>query len=235
MMETILKIAGGLLGILVPFLFIMTLTKGIRRSNLDEEKKQKLSRRVAVTVALFTFLVWILSLSEILDYHAGDLVPRYFVPLLVFVLTGLCLLASRNFQAVLSSTPLSALVGAQVFRLAGVAFFVIAYLQILPGSFTLAGYGDLLTGILAIAASKAIQNKSANAKWLFWLFNIAGLFDLMNVAVMLLAYYPLWYNSSPTSENASHFSLVMIPAVAAPIAMLLHIYSIVNAIRLKQV
>ena len=233
-MEILLEIAGGLLGILVPFLFFFTLRKGIDRTDLDDERKADYKRILGTAVGLGTVLIWVLSLSKVLNYHEGDVVPRFAIPLVVIVFTGICIAASRDFQTILASTPLPVLVGVQAFRLAGIAFFVIAYLKILPGSFQIAAYGDLLTGILAIIASRALQNNSSNARLYFWLFNVVGLFDLVNVAVLLLLHYPLWSDTLPTSEAATQFSLVMIPALAAPFAMLLHFYSMVAAVRPRE-
>src|SRR5689334_5275652 len=145
-MEIFLKIAGALLGILVPFLFYTTIKKGIGRSDIGEEKKVEYKRILVTFVATGTILVWILSLSKALDYHAGDIVPRFAIPLVLIVFLGICIVASKDFQNILAAIPLSVLVGVQTFRLAGIAFFIIAYLNILPGSFQIAAYGDLLTG-----------------------------------------------------------------------------------------
>ena len=234
-METSLKIAGGLLGILVPYLFIITINKGIKSSEYDDERKLNYRQILWTLVTLGTLSIWILSLSKVLDYHEGDVVPRFVIPLVAIVLLGLWLLGNEYFQSILSTTSISALVGVQAFRLAGTAFFLIAYLKILPASFQLAGYGDLFTGILAIMASNAIQKKSTNARFLFWVFNAVGLLDLINVAFLLLFYYPLWNKTMPTSEAATQFSLIMIPAIAAPFALLLHIYSIIGAVKPKEV
>ncbi|PWU00319.1 MAG: hypothetical protein C5B52_09140 [Bacteroidetes bacterium] len=233
-METSLKIAGALLGILVPYLFIITLNKGIRVSHFDDERKGKFKQILWTLVVIGTIAIWILSISKTLDYHTGDVVPRFAIPLLVIVIMGIWLLGNKYFQTILSSTSLVSLVGVQSFRLAGTAFFLITYLKILPAPFQLAGYGDLFTGMLAIAAANAIHKKSASARGLFWLFNVVGLLDLFNVSILLLVYYPLWNNSAITSEAATKFSLIMIPAIAAPFAILLHIYSIVSAIKPKK-
>lgn len=232
-MESILKIMGGLLGVMIPFLFAMNLNKGINNSALDAEKKIKYRRTLILVIVLSTILIWALSLSKILDYHKGDPVPRFAIPLIVFVFIGLYLVKNKDYQTILAAMPLSVLVGVQSFRFAGTAFLIIANLKILPETFRLAGYGDILTGTMAIAASMALLRESHNAKLLFWLFNIVGLLDLLNVAFMLLFYYPEWNPNTPNSESATQFSLVMIPALVAPIAMLLHIYAIFNAVKVK--
>jgi len=228
-MEAILKIAGAVLGAIVPFLFAMKLNEGIRNTHFDAGRKLRYRQIVIMSVTASAVLVWILSLSKVLDYHEGDMIPRFAIPLIVFVVIGLCLLKNKYFQSILSSVPLSSLVGVQVFRFAGTAFLVIAYLKILPPAFQLAGYGDILTGSLAILSSVALLKGSGNARLLFWLFSIAGLLDLLNVAFLLLLYYPAWSDSIPNSEHATQFSLVLIPALVAPIALLFHAYAIFNA------
>ena len=232
-METLLKIMGGLLGLGIPFFFAMNLNKGIMNSDFDAGRKLKYRQILISTITVSTILVWTFSLSKILDYHKGDQFPRFAIPLVLFVFIGLYLIKNKDFRTILSAMPLSALVGAQSFRFAGTAFLIIAYLKILPPAFQLAGYGDILTGTLAILSSMALLKQSSNSKLLFWLFNIVGLLDLLNVAFLLLLYYPLWSVSIPTSESATQFSLVMIPAIVAPIALLLHIYAIFNAVNLK--
>jgi hypothetical protein len=218
---------------MIPFLFAMSLNKGIQNSNFDAKRKLKYRQTIIWAITLSTVLVWKLSLSKILDYHKGDSIPRFAIPLVLFVCIGIYLIKNKDFQTILAAVPLSALVGAQAFRFAGVAFLLIAYLKILPQAFQLAGYGDFLTGSLAVLSSTALLKKSGNSKLLFWLFNMVGLLDLLNVASLLLLYYPIWSQSIPTSEPATQFSLVMIPALVAPIAMLLHIYAIFNAVHLK--
>jgi len=232
-METILKIMGGLLGLVIPFLFAVTLNKGIKNSRLDEAKKLRYKKILVSVITVFTILVWALSLSKTLDYHKDDRIPRFAMPLVLSAYIGLHIIKSKDFRSILSAIPVSSLVGIQTFRFAGAAFLIIANLNILPQAFLLAGYGDILTGALAILSSIALLKHSINSKLLFWLFSIVGMMDLLNVAFLLLLYYPEWSRNVPTSESATQFSLVMIPAIVAPTALLLHIYAIFNTITLK--
>jgi hypothetical protein len=51
----------------------------------------------------------------------------------------------------------------------------------LPASFAIpAAYGDLLAGVLALAAIVALRARSPIALPLTWLFNVLGLLDLIN-------------------------------------------------------
>lgn len=57
-----------------------------------------------------------------------------------------------------------------------------------PASFAVpAAYGDLLAGLLALAALVALRGRSAVALVLVWLFNVVGLLDLINAFYQGLA------------------------------------------------
>ena len=83
------------------------------------------------------------------------------------------------------SVPLSTLIGVQMFRFAGAAFLLVAYLGILPGAFASGGYGDVATAMLAtVAALLFARGATGGARMVFWAFTLAGLCDLLNVAYM---------------------------------------------------
>ncbi len=232
-MEMILTILGALLGVLVPVLFAYTLLQGIRRSPLDAAKKAMYSRNAVVVVTLWTILVWVLSLSGWVNYHVGESVPRIALLLFIPVLIGLYLFTNSTVKTILDATPLATLVGVQVFRLAGFVFLIIPGLGMLPHAFVSGGYGDLVTGILAICAAMMLMKKAPSANMLFIAFSVIGLFDLLNIAGMMFYYYPLWHWSGISSAAMSTFSLVMVPALAAPMAMLLHFAAIRNFVMKK--
>jgi hypothetical protein len=233
-METILKIMGGALGILVPILLIYTLNSGISKAPFPEDKK-KSYRILSMTFIIgWTGLVWMLSIRGVFSYHIGDQVPRFLIALFVPALTGILLLLDKTFRVIIDHISVSLLVGVQTFRLAGFAFLIIAGMDILPKAFSSGGYGDILTGALAIIASRMLVRKDDGSKLFFWAFNLSGLIDLLNVAFLLLYYYPIWNHSEITSAAAFDFSIIMIPAIAAPVALILHFYSIRNYLFIKK-
>src|SRR5262245_12011176 len=231
-MEILLLVAGAALGLMVPFLFTHAVIQGIERSPLPLATKTRFKTIAIAAVGGWTLLVWATSLSGLIRYQPGDSFPRFVIPLMVPVIAAVALAASRSaFRTVLDHAPLGTLVGVQTFRLAGVAFLLIVYLGILPPSFARAGYGDLVTGALALSTSLALARKSRSSHILFWLFSVAGLYDLMNVAYLLLAYYPLYSDTVPSSAPAFEFSLVLIPALFASMALLLHLFALRSYLR----
>jgi hypothetical protein len=226
-MDLVLKIMGGSLGLLVPCLFVIALAKGIDKAPFAHAQKVSSRKGITGLVAFWTMAVWALSLAGAFSYHPGDSIPRVLIPLFAPVLIGLVALASRDFRTILDHTPLAALVGVQSFRFAGAAFLLVVHLGILPTEFATGGYGDLVTASLAVAAALLLtRGPTAIGMAAFWGFTLAGLFDLLNVAYLMLRYYPIWYSDAPSSAPLSDFALIMIPAVAAPLALLLHTYAI---------
>jgi hypothetical protein len=225
-MEMTLKLLGAALGLLVPYLFVFTLSKGIYRSPFEENMKVRLRRTIFSVIWGWTALVWILSLTGSFSFHDGDVFPRFLLPLLIPVLIGLALLFNQDFRTVLDHTPLSVLTGVQTFRFAGFSFIIFAHMGILPMLFAGGGYGDIITGALALSSAILFWKQKEGGRRVFLAFSAVGLIDLLNVAFLLLKYYPIWYSSVPNSAPAADFSLVMIPAIAAPVALLLHFYAL---------
>ena len=229
-MNLLLIVAGGALGVVVPLLFAWALMRGIERSPFDVAVAASHKRTVKRVVGVWTLAGWLASLSGVVSYHEGDPFPRFLVPLLAPVAAGLVLMASRTFRTIVEHMPARTLVGVQTFRLAGVVFFVLTGLGILPGAFTSSGYGDLLTGVLAASAAVALGRRSRAGNVLFWSFNAVGVLDLLNVAWLLLAYYPSHYRAVPSSAPAFEFSLALLPILAAPMALLLHCHAILGSV-----
>ena len=227
-MDNILTLLGGILGIVVPVLFAFTLSQGVVRSVLSSAQKSSYGRSIKIVVFLWTAAIWIASLVGIMKYHAGDSWPRIAIPLFVPVILALLLLLHPAFKAVVDNIPVPTLVGVQVFRLAGFVFLIIPGLGHLPHAFVTGGYGDIATGMLAIGAGMMLSKKSPGATLLFVLFSVVGMCDLLNVAGLLFYYYPSWSSAVPSSAALAEFSLVMVPALAAPIALILHLYAIRN-------
>ena len=225
-LETALTVMGGALGLLVPGLLAWALVRGAELAPLSREVKARAKTFLIAGIGFWTSVVWTASIAGWISYHPGDLIPRFVIPLMVPVIVGLIALANRTFRTILDHTPLATLVGVQAFRLAGFAFLIVANIGMLPTVFASGGVGDIATGILAILAAGLIAKRAKGSSTAFWAFNAVGLLDLLNVAFLLLMYYPIWSDAIPSSAVAADFSLVMIPAIAAPAALLLHAYSI---------
>ena len=177
--------------------------KGIAGSPFDESKKRQLRRTGFSLIWGWTALVWILSLMGMFSFHDGDSFPRFLLPLFTPVLIGVFLLFKQDVRTILDNTPLSVLAGVQTFRFAGFAFIIIAQMGILPMLFVTGGYGDILTGALALLSAILLSKQKESGKRVFLAFSAVGLIDLLNVAFLLLKYYPIWYSAVPNSAPAA--------------------------------
>jgi hypothetical protein len=82
----------------------------------------------------------------------------------------------------------------------------------LPASFAVpAAYGDLLAGLLALAAMGALRTRSSIAIPLTWLFNVVGLLDLIN------AFY------QGLSNNVQLGAAYYIPTFIVPALVITHL------------
>jgi hypothetical protein len=230
-MQLVLKVMGAALGLIVPALFVSVLLGGVRRSPLTPGAKARFRSSIIGVVIVWLVCAWVASVSGAISHHPADVVPRWLGGLALPTAIGLLALSSKSFRTIVESVPLQTLVGVQAFRLAGLAFLLIVSLGILPRTFASAGDGDLATGVLAIVTAMLLVRSSPVARPAFWAFTIIGLGDLLNVAFMLLKYDPIWYQGTPSSAAAATFSLVMIPAVAAPVALILHVYAVMRQVR----
>ena len=216
------------MGVAVPVLFAIAMNQGVARSPLNDQQKCIYRRTINRVMVFWTALVWIASLMGIMTYHAGDSRPRIASPLFIPVIIALALLLHPAVKTVVNNIPTATLVGVQTFRLAGFVFLIIPGLGHLPQAFVAGGYGDIATGMLAIIAGMTLAKKSPGATLWFVLFSVVGLCDLLNVAGLLFYFYPSWSSAVPSSAALADFSLVMVPALAAPIALILHLYAIRN-------
>jgi hypothetical protein len=224
-MTTIFVIAS-MIGAIVPLLLIIVLFAGIERSPFDEATKQRYKIISIASAAMWAAVIWGLGIIGVFSYHAGDVIPRFLVPLLVPVLFGLNLLRKHDFRTILNHTPLSLMVGMQTFRLLGVLFIVVVNADLAPKNFVTGGYGDIITGSLALLAGIMLKNDITGAHAMTWSFMTAGVVDLLNVAFMLLYYYPTWSNAQPSSAGATEFPLILVLGLAAPFALTFHFYTL---------
>jgi hypothetical protein len=127
------------------------------------------------------------------------------------------------------NAPLPALVWPHVLRVVGAVFLIAMAMGKLPAVFALpAGLGDVAVGISApFIARRLARGDRTGAVW----FNVLGLLDLV-VAVSLGFLAGLGpvrvIDVSPSTADVAVLPLVLVPVVAVPLAMALHIRTLVR-------
>lgn len=230
---TAIIIFSYVLSIVAPLAFGYVLMDGVRRAQFDATKQTRLNTWLISVLTLWVVTVFALTMSGVFEYQIGDKIPRFMVALLVPTMVLMLLLLNKTFRHILDHTPVYAWSVGQFFRLFGVVFFLVASLGLGPSDLITSGYGDLLTGILAITAGWMLFKRREGAIRWAWIFTTVGMLDLVNLSVILLRYYPIWSDYTPSTAGAGAFPLVLIVGITAPIALIMHVYMIRTLINKK--
>ena len=132
---------------------------------------------------------------------------------------------SPSARAALLGMPMPFLIGLNVWRLAGGFFLLLAAAGRLAGPFpTSAGWGDIITGALALPVAWLVLRGQGRA--LVWTWNAFGTLDL----VAALAFGIISANGSPLqiihagqgSEAVQMLPWSLIPTVLVPMFLIVH-------------
>ena len=188
------------------------------------------------TFAGFALLGWaatalLLGWIGIFEARASTRVPLIVVGIALPLIAGSVLLSrSTMLRRVLDQIPPHRLVAIQVYRVLGCIFLVLYSFAMLPGVFALpAGVGDVAVGLAApvVAYLYAAGYRRSCLAVLLW--NVIGVADLaLAVALGFLSSpgpFQLLALETPNFMITA-FPLVLIPAFAVPLSILLHLASL---------
>ena len=199
---------------------------GLTRAGL--ETRERVFTWLCVTVPLVAWLFVVLELAQAGTFRPGA-VPVPAIPLAVILplAAGLpLLLRSANVAAALDAIPASWLVGLQVYRVLGAVFLARWAAGQLPAEFALpAGTGDVLVGLLALPVAFYVHSGSRGGHAAALAWNVLGILDLALALTMGALTSPgpiqLLALDRPNTGVGS-YPLVMIPAFAVPLSLILH-------------
>jgi hypothetical protein len=214
--------------LLIVGLVIVGLALALRRTELDRGARLRTWLAVSLPLLLWLGVVWVAA-------EAGLFVPRRGVPAFRWRCCCRCWSACRCCCARQTWPPCYAvepgwLVGFQVFRVLGAVFLVRWASGTLPGAFALpAGIGDAGRGPGAARGAVAALRRARRIYRCGMVARVPGITDL---ALALT----LGFLSSPTpfqriafdhpNTTIGTYPLVMIPAFAVPLSILLHALSL---------
>lgn len=215
--------------LLIVGLLIVGLALGLRRTELDTGARLRTWLAVSLPLVLWLAMVWLAAEARL--FVPGRGIPGIPVAVLLPLLVGLpLLLRSANLASVLDATGPGWLVGFQVYRVLGAVFLVRWASGALPGAFALpAGIGDVLVGVLALPVALWLRSGAPGGPTAAAAWNVLGIADLAQALT-------LGFLSSPTpfqrialdhpNTTIGTYPLVMIPAFAVPLSILLHALSL---------
>ena len=191
--------------------------------------------RAATKLAAFAAAgVWfaiVVATAAAIDLWAiqGGPVPVNLLPFVVLValLFGAWWLLPQ-FRDALLSLPLSALVALNIGRVIGI-FFVLLYAQgRLSAPFApSAGWGDVITGLLAIPLVLSMRTRAGRATTPLALWNAFGTLDLIaaiSLGILSAPGTPLRvFTEGPGTAAMAQLPWMMIPTMLVPIYLLIHL------------
>jgi hypothetical protein len=204
------------------------LWRALGRTTLDRGTRLATWWTIALVLLIWQAVAWSLALAGV--FRVGVGVPTLPLAFLLPVLVGLpILLRSRTLGVVLDATPPSWLIGLQVYRVFGSVFLVTWAAGGLPTVFALpAGIGDTLVGLLALPVAVYVQSGMPGWRRFGIGWNLLGLLDLITALTLgsLTAPGPFQRIIPDHVSTISAYPLVLIPAFAVPLSILLHAVSL---------
>ena len=225
-------ITQAVLRLIIIALILFGLWRGLGRTDLPTQTPLARWLPIAVVLIAWQILAWVLAIEGAFQPGSGAfLLPvAIFLPLLI----GLpLLLRSAWLGRVLDAIPPTWLVGLQVYRVFGSIFVLGWFVGLLPAVFALpAGLGDTLVGLLALpVAGMVSRHRLVAVAW-----NVLGVLDLADAILLgiLTSPGPLQLIVPDRATVIGAYPLVLIPAFAVPLSVLLHAVSLRQLRRLAR-
>ena len=147
---------------------------------------------------------------------------------LALVLLGLavCLLVSPSLRRLLTNQ--RNLILLNLWRLVGAVFLLLMANGQMPALWALpAGIGDVIVGAMAPwIAARVDTPQGRRGAIVFHLFGMADLVVAVGLGVMTSPGAAQVFHTTPTSELATRFPLVLVPTFLVPLAFVLHVISL---------
>jgi uncharacterized membrane protein len=216
---------------------------GAHRAGLDDGARSRLAAFAAAGLGGWLGAV-LLSAPPLASLASTD---PYQLTLLIpfFSLGGIgaslfAVWRSPDLRRALAAIPLPAVVGVQYYRVVGATFVVLLSLGQLPAHFALpAGWGDVGIGLLAPLVALALMRIPALGRPLAWGWNLLGLLDLvvavgMGTGVLAPYLHPELGARVPAAGPMGAFPMMVVPAFAVPVSLLLHLLSLRGLARYRR-
>lgn len=189
-------------------------------------------------VWLGTALLLAPSPASLLDrdrFYITPLIPSLFV--LPMTIALLALWRSSKLRRVLAAVSLPAVHGVQVYRIIGAVFLVLLAQGQVPAHFALpAGWGDVTVGLAAPLVALALARGARSARLLAVSWNVFGLLDLavavgMGTGFLAPFLAPQLGSRVPSTGAMGVFPMILVPAFAVPVSVLLHVLALGGLLR----
>jgi hypothetical protein len=211
---------------------VVGVSRTIKRSNWSEHRRKRTVQAATAVLTGWFFIAFALALGGVYS-AATSRIPTIQFGIAVPILIG-CLLIWRwpAVSRLIDAVPRQWVIAIQFYRVEGVTFLLLYAAHLLPGVFALpAGLGDVAVGLLAAAIGiGATGGGPLNSKTVLrW--NLLGIADLIVALTTGFLTAPSAFQMfafDHPNELISMFPLVLIPTFLVPLAILLHIISLIQ-------
>jgi hypothetical protein len=206
---------------------LLGLWLALQQTSLDRRDRTVTWLAVVLPLLAWYFAIWQFARTGGFEHRftvgGTTLTPIPFAILLPLLVALPLLIRSRRMAAVVDAVSPAWLVGFQVYRVLGYVFLVRWAAGELPAVFALpAGIGDVLVGVLAVPAALYLRSGARGGWSAAYAWNLLGILDLATAiaigALTSTGRLPVAIANIATST----FPLVMIPAFAVPLSLILH-------------
>ncbi len=197
------------------------------------ERRQRLIRRFTLAALVLWMAVLAVLAGTGFFQHFEWTPPSVVLAAVPPFLIILALLASRAFRIMLSLTPMSWLIYAQTFRLILDLFLWLGYKGgYVPPQMTFAWLNyDIIVGLTAPMAGYVFFGKGRYQRLEAIWWNVFGVLILLNTMLTGLLSLPTAYQvfrTQPDMTFVADFPFVWIPGFFLPLALALHIFSLMQ-------
>ena len=211
---------------------VVGVSRAVKRSDWSEHQRQRTVQAAAAVLSGWFVLAVALALAGVYS-GATSRIPTIQFGIAIPILIG-CLLIWRwpSVSRLIDAVPRQWVIAIQFYRVEGVTFLVLYAAHLLPGVFALpAGLGDVAVGLLAAAIGiGATGGRQLNPRTVLrW--NLLGIADLIVALTTGFLTAPSAFQMfafDHPNELISLFPLVLIPTFLVPLAILLHIISLIQ-------
>jgi hypothetical protein len=163
------------------------------------------------------------------SFRIGGLGALVLLPLVILPAVTF---GSKRRREQIQQVAIVPLIAVQSLRVLGVLFVLLFAAHRLPAPFApLAGYGDILTGLLAIPLAWAVASRKTQPRMALWLWSALGMGDLIDAITLgtLSAPSPFQvFHQVPSSAIMPTLPWILIPGFLVPCFFFLHIIVLIK-------
>lgn len=206
------------------FSILFSLRKGL--PSTFNTKALVTNRLISLFIVLWSGSMFYLSA---IGFFASSKLPTGPMATGSYVLIGLlAYYLLPPFKKYILSIPLRWLIFPQIFRILGGIFIFVTLDGFLPRywGYTV-GFGDFLTGVLAIPVLWSVINSTKNWRKYVIFWSIFGLTDIVHAIVVATIMTPSPFQiffPHPGVETTNFYPLVLIVVIARPMVVLIHLF-----------